>query len=91
MNQILKPEQNMLQKPSNSMSNNSKSTNLKPNNLEPNNLKTSPKKKNYKMYQFQFLISLLIAIGFFIVFLMHWIRMNENEKLSKQLLRAISN
>ena len=54
--------------------------------IDSKNSNATRKKGNFKVYQVQFMVSSLIAIFFFITFLIRMIQMNENEKLSKQLL-----
>ena len=70
MNQILKPEKNRAE-----------------NLISSNNSNIASSKKGiFKVYEVQFIISSLIAIFFLIIFLIRIIKINENEKLSKQLL-----
>lgn len=54
--------------------------------IDSTNLNIISKKGNFKVYQFQFIVSSLIAIFFLIIFLIRMIKINENEKLSKQIL-----
>ena len=59
--------------------------NVSPKTAEINNLESQTKKKN-KFYKLQFIISSLVACCFLIAFLIRMFKINQNEKISEQLM-----